>query len=111
MWSISSTADTVPLASVGRFLAFGPAFTAATIRATLDAFHLPHAEHGDVITDALARRLADGAVANWFQARMEAGPRALGQRSIAADPRSIATRERINRRSSTVSPGPFAPHC
>jgi len=41
--------------------------------------------------------LTRGAVIGWAQGRMEFGPRALGNRSILADPRRRATRERINR--------------
>ncbi|MFL6335660.1 MAG: carbamoyltransferase [Pyrinomonadaceae bacterium] len=43
-----------------------------------------------------ARLIADGAVLGWAQGRMEFGPRALGNRSILADPRPIENRDRIN---------------
>ncbi|GLU31219.1 carbamoyltransferase [Trinickia caryophylli] len=43
-----------------------------------------------------AQRLADGKVIGWFQGRMEFGPRALGSRSIIADPRRPEMRDRIN---------------
>lgn len=46
---------------------------------------------------SLATLLADGGVVGVLNGRSEIGPRALGGRSILADPRSIATRERINR--------------
>ena len=45
-----------------------------------------------------ASLLADGCIVAWFQGRMEFGPRALGNRSLLADPRSLETRERLNRR-------------
>ena len=45
----------------------------------------------------VARRLAEGQVVGWFQGRMEFGPRALGSRSIVADPRDPTMRGRINR--------------
>ncbi|HEX2046199.1 MAG TPA: carbamoyltransferase C-terminal domain-containing protein [Acidimicrobiales bacterium] len=45
---------------------------------------------------ATASRLARGEVVAWFQGRMEFGPRALGNRSILADPRQPAMRDRIN---------------
>ncbi len=45
-----------------------------------------------------ASLIADGAVIGWFQGRMEFGPRALGARSILADPRREDTKERINRK-------------
>lgn len=43
-----------------------------------------------------ARLLADGAVVAWAQGRCEFGPRALGNRSIVADPRPAANRQIIN---------------
>jgi carbamoyltransferase len=44
----------------------------------------------------VAERLASGEVIAWFQGRMEFGPRALGSRSILADPRDPEMRDRIN---------------
>ena len=44
----------------------------------------------------VAERLAAGDVVGWFQGRMEFGPRALGNRSILADPRSATMRTRLN---------------
>jgi carbamoyltransferase len=43
-----------------------------------------------------AERLATGQVVGWFQGRMEFGPRALGARSILADPRRADMRDHIN---------------
>lgn len=43
-----------------------------------------------------ARQLADGRVVGWFQGRMEWGPRALGNRSILADPRRPDMRDLLN---------------
>lgn len=43
-----------------------------------------------------AQLMADGAVLGWAQGRMEFGPRALGNRSILADPRPTENRDRIN---------------
>ena len=45
-----------------------------------------------------ASLLADGRIIGWFQGRMEFGPRALGNRSLLADPRHLEMRERLNRR-------------
>src|SRR5438876_3605582 len=45
---------------------------------------------------ATAQMLANGMVIGWFQGRMEWGARALGNRSILADPRRMDTRELIN---------------
>lgn len=45
---------------------------------------------------AAAERLARGEIMGWFQGAMEFGPRALGSRSILADPRPIDMRSRVN---------------
>lgn len=44
----------------------------------------------------IAEKIAQGVVFGWFQGRAEWGPRALGQRSVLADPRSPKIKERIN---------------
>ncbi len=48
--------------------------------------------------DQTAEALTKGAVVAWFQGRMEFGPRALGNRSILADPRNKKIEERLNTR-------------
>ena len=48
------------------------------------------------ITGTTARLLAEGAVVGWVQGRSEFGPRALGNRSILADPRPAQNKLRIN---------------
>jgi carbamoyltransferase len=53
-------------------------------------------EKVDNITEATARLLADGAVVGWSQGRSEFGPRALGNRSILADPRPAENKDVIN---------------
>ena len=50
----------------------------------------------DGLCDATAAQLADGMVVGWFQGRMEWGARALGNRSILADPRRRDMRDIIN---------------
>ncbi|HUF38158.1 MAG TPA: carbamoyltransferase N-terminal domain-containing protein [Anaerolineales bacterium] len=49
------------------------------------------------LAEQTARLLAEGRLAGWFQGRMEFGPRALGNRSILADPRNPNARYRLNR--------------
>ena len=57
-----------------------------------------------------ARDIADGLVVGWFQGRMEFGPRALGNRSILADPRRANMKEILNDRIKKREPfRPFAP--
>jgi len=45
----------------------------------------------------IAARIEKGQIVAWFQGRMEFGPRALGSRSILADPRDATMRDRINK--------------
>ncbi len=62
------------------------------------------------IARGAAEHVAQGAIVGWFQGRMEAGPRALGHRSILADPTDPAMKERLNarvKRRETFRP--FAP--
>jgi carbamoyltransferase len=62
------------------------------------------------LCDIVARHLADGRVVGWFQGRMEWGARALGNRSILADPRREDMRAIINAKIKFREPfRPFAP--
>jgi carbamoyltransferase len=57
-----------------------------------------------------AQVLTDGKAVGWHQGRMEFGPRALGNRSILADPRSASTQKRLNLKvKHRESFRPFAP--
>lgn len=51
----------------------------------------------DDVADVTAKHLANGELVGWFQGKMEMGPRALGNRSILADPRSIVSRDKVNK--------------
>jgi carbamoyltransferase len=48
------------------------------------------------VAEAVAEALADDGVVAWFQGASEYGPRALGRRSLLADPRNPANVERLN---------------
>jgi carbamoyltransferase len=62
------------------------------------------------LCDWTAQRITDGKVVGWFQGRMEWGARALGNRSIVADPRRQDMREIINVRIKFREKfRPFAP--
>ena len=64
----------------------------------------------DALFRTVAERIAGGDVVGWFQGRMEFGPRALGHRSIVADPRSYDMKDVLNARIKQREPfRPFAP--
>lgn len=54
--------------------------------------------------DVIAEELAEGAIVGWFQDRGEFGPRALGNRSLLADPRRADVREVLNRKVKLREP-------
>lgn len=79
----------------------GRAYPAADVEACVARFvdaGLVEAVRRDDAASAAARSLADGEVVAWFQGRSEFGPRALGNRSILADPSVADARERLNAR-------------
>lgn len=62
------------------------------------------------LIDTTAKALCDGKVVGWFQGRMEFGPRALGNRSILADPRNKTMQSTLNLKiKNRESFRPFAP--
>ncbi len=94
-----------------RHVALGEDLDIGATRRFLDDCGIAYQEHeGDGIADAVARRLAEGAVVGWMQGRFELGPRALGQRSILCDPRDASAKDRLNQRVKHREPfRPFAP--
>lgn len=73
----------------------GPEFTDQDILAALRAAKLPQNHLADPAATA-AELLARGKIVGWFQGRMEFGPRALGSRSILADPRDPDMTTKVN---------------
>lgn len=89
----------------------GPEFTTTQICAELKALHA-HFERlsFEQILSMIAQKLAQGQVIAWFQDRMEFGPRALGNRSILADPRHPNMQSILNQKVKfRESFRPFAP--
>jgi carbamoyltransferase len=89
----------------------GPEFSVDEIRSELERSNLEF-EHlsNDELTNRAARDIADGLIVGWFQGRMEFGPRALGNRSILADPRRPEIKDILNARIKKREPfRPFAP--
>ncbi len=76
-------------------LALGPEYSDESIRKALDICKLPYQLSNNISLTA-AQFISGGMVVGWFQGRMEAGPRALGQRSILADPRCVSSRDKVN---------------
>jgi carbamoyltransferase len=89
----------------------GSCFSNAEIREMLTGRNIAFRElPDDELYDAVTDRVINGGVVGWFTGRAEFGPRALGGRSIIADPRRADAKEilnlRIKRRESFR---PFAP--
>jgi len=80
-------------------MGWGPAAPAGRVAALVAAAGVPALDFRGrtaELLEATVDRLAAGKVVGWFQGRMEFGPRALGARSILADPRDPDMRDRIN---------------
>lgn len=75
---------------------YGPEFSDSQIEALLKERKLRYERHDD-IADAAAGLLAQNKIVGWFQGRMEAGPRALGNRSILMSPKRSENKDIINR--------------
>ena len=73
----------------------GTSYDNAQIRSVLDEAKVRYEHHED-IAGVAARKLSEQRIIGWFQGRMEIGPRALGNRSILADPTNPAMKDRIN---------------
>ncbi len=83
---------------------WGPGFSQTQIRRAIgervagnDGIEIQELDE-DALVDAAARELADGKILGWFQGRAEWGPRALGNRSILADPRRAEMKDVLNQR-------------
>lgn len=76
----------------------GPSFSDEQIQATLRENEAVYEQidSEDELVTRTARMIADGLVVGWFQGRLEFGPRALGSRSLLADPRDSAMKDTIN---------------
>jgi carbamoyltransferase len=91
---------------------WGKSYGEGEIRSFLDADHIGYrfVPDDNRLYDEVAARLAQGKVIGWFQGRFEWGPRALGCRSILADPRSTAMKDVVNTKIKFREPyRPFAP--
>jgi carbamoyltransferase len=93
---------------------FGPWFEDQALRQAIEATVGPDDPvvwtQIDDAPEQAARLIAEGKIVGWFQGRMEMGPRALGNRSILADPRNNEMKDLLNARVKfRESFRPFAP--
>jgi carbamoyltransferase len=87
----------------------GPEYDEATCRAALEDAGVRYRKVSDA-PDEAARLVSEGRIVGWFQGRVEFGPRALGNRSILADPRRAEMKDVLNKRIKHREPfRPFAP--
>jgi carbamoyltransferase len=83
---------------------WGPGYSREEICRTIDSSGLRqkactiHKLKEEELARCAAAIIADGKILGWFQGRAEWGPRALGNRSIVADPRKPEMKEILNRR-------------
>jgi carbamoyltransferase len=94
----------------------GPAYDESTIAKALEKYSsrvsVTRFNSTALACDEAAKLIADGRVIAWYRGRMEYGPRALGNRSIVADPGHPAMRDRINAMVKMREAfRPFAPAC
>ncbi|MCE7937954.1 hypothetical protein DCC79_09800 [bacterium] len=91
---------------------WGQGYGEADARAVLDGHGLRYTAFDDLdrLYDRVVDTIVDGRVVGWFQGRFEWGPRALGNRSILADPRRAEMKEIVNTKIKFREPfRPFAP--
>nr|WP_112136119.1 carbamoyltransferase C-terminal domain-containing protein [Glycomyces dulcitolivorans] len=100
----------IPERTVGECY-LGPEYSSGSAAIDLAAWPDLHEQQVDEdVAEHLARQLADGVIVGLFQGRLEAGPRALGNRSILASPLKPGVVERLNATVKFREPfRPFAP--
>ncbi len=78
---------------------YGPQWTADEIARDMQAAGVEAPRYSEEeLVARTAQHIADGKIVGWFQGRMEFGPRALGNRSILADPRRTDMQDILNSR-------------
>ena len=90
----------------------GPSYSDRDVKNALDDANIKYEYVSEInkLYSIVSNELAKGKIVGWFQGKMEFGPRALGNRSILADPRNPKMKEEINSRVKfRESFRPFAP--
>jgi carbamoyltransferase len=99
-----------PRSFVMRHVYYGPEHSDAEIQSDLDsAGTVWHKLSEEDLLHRTAANIAGGRIVGWYQGRMEFGPRALGNRSILADPRRRDMKDTLNSRIKYREP--FRPFC
>ncbi len=94
---IYNTLEKKPRAAALDHAYLGPEYKDPEIKSYFDGIGAPHLLLQDAeLTRKTAQLLSEGNVIGWYQGRMEFGPRALGGRSILADPRAPKMRDTLN---------------
>jgi carbamoyltransferase len=89
---------------------YGPGYDDDVIKKALNSAGVSyHALSEAELIDRTAAQIADGKIVGWYQGAMEFGPRALGNRSILADPRRADMKDILNSRIKYREP--FRPFC
>jgi carbamoyltransferase len=91
---------------------WGKEYGPAKVSDFLNRQGIPHRmiENETDLLDTVVDKLIDGKVVGWYQGRFEWGPRALGNRSIIADPRNPEMKDIVNAKIKFREPyRPFAP--
>jgi carbamoyltransferase len=89
----------------------GPSYSDEEIKKFLDSKNISYESFDrESLLEKTAQLIADGNIVGWYQGKMEWGPRALGNRSILADPRREDMKDILNRKiKHRESFRPFAP--
>ena len=89
----------------------GPSYSRDEIKEFLDTKNIKYDELDDALAiERCAKLISEGNVVGWYQGKMEWGPRALGNRSILADPRRKEMKDILNEKiKHRESFRPFAP--
>jgi carbamoyltransferase len=94
---LANTIDKQPRGPAWTNAYLGPGYSDEEVGAYLESAGAQSVRLDDAtLTRRTAQAIADGGVVGWFQGRMEFGPRALGARSILADPRDPKMRDTLN---------------
>lgn len=100
-----------PAIAVSENVYLGPQFENDEISSFLDSMKIPYEKYDrEELLKKTAKLISENNIVGWYQGRMEWGPRALGNRSILADPRNAQMKDILNEKiKHRESFRPFAP--